>query len=69
MVRTPTHGADTSASRSLGLGLFIVKEIVSAHGGDIRVRSSKQHGTTFAVRLPRRFVRMREHETDSGAHR
>jgi signal transduction histidine kinase len=61
MVRTPAHGP--AASSSLGLGLFIVKEIVSAHGGDIRVTSSKEHGTTFAVRLPRRSLR--SHETPS----
>lgn len=52
LVRTPTHGAPQKSS--LGLGLFIVREIVSAHGGDVRVTSSEQRGTTFAVRLPRR---------------
>jgi PAS domain S-box-containing protein len=40
--------------RGLGLGLFIAREIVSAHGGSITVQSSTQEGTTFAVRLPRR---------------
>lgn len=38
--------------RGLGLGLFIVREIVEAHGGDIEVRCSSGE-TTFAVRLPR----------------
>ncbi|NTX09916.1 PAS domain-containing protein [Myxococcus sp. CA051A] len=37
----------------LGLGLFIVKHIVDAHGGRLRVRSSQQGGTLFMVRLPR----------------
>ncbi|AKQ69533.1 Chemotaxis protein methyltransferase CheR [Myxococcus hansupus] len=37
----------------LGLGLFIVKHIVDAHGGAIRVHSSAHDGTTFLVRLPR----------------
>jgi signal transduction histidine kinase len=39
---------------SLGLGLFIVKEIVSRHNGSIVVTSSADAGTTFVVRLPRR---------------
>jgi PAS domain S-box-containing protein len=38
--------------RGLGLGLFIVREIVRAHGGAIDV-SSYDDLTTFAVRLPR----------------
>lgn len=36
----------------LGLGLFIVQEIVTAHGGTIKVTSSAARGTTFRVRLP-----------------
>ena len=39
--------------RSLGLGLYIVQEIVRAHGGAVEVRSSAEDGTTFRVRLPR----------------
>jgi signal transduction histidine kinase len=38
----------------LGLGLFVVKEIVSAHCGTISVNSTQDAGTTFSVRLPRR---------------
>ncbi len=36
----------------LGLGLFIVKEVVRAHGGSIDVLSDPS-GTAFAARLPR----------------
>lgn len=36
----------------LGLGLYIVSEIVSAHGGSVNVQSDES-GTTFALRLPR----------------
>jgi PAS domain S-box-containing protein len=43
-------------SESLGLGLFIVDEIVRAHGGSIEVTSTEAEGTTFSVRLPRTSV-------------
>lgn len=39
--------------RSVGLGLYIVKHLVEAHGGDVELRSSEEEGTTFCVRLPR----------------
>ncbi|MGH9885842.1 MAG: sensor histidine kinase, partial [bacterium] len=39
-------------SRGLGLGLYIVQQIVHAHGGTIAVRSEADQ-TTFTVRLPR----------------
>ncbi|MHA3737968.1 sensor histidine kinase [Pseudomonas sp. Eth.TT006] len=41
-------------STSLGLGLFIVKEVVTAHGGTIEVSSSETDGTQFSVVLPKR---------------
>ncbi|WP_093519761.1 hybrid sensor histidine kinase/response regulator [Stigmatella erecta] len=46
-----TEGVDI-ASRSVGLGLFIVKAIVDAHQGHIEVRSEAGAGTTFTVTLP-----------------
>jgi len=36
----------------LGLGLYVVNEIVAAHGGSVAVRSDSR-ATTFEVRLPR----------------
>jgi signal transduction histidine kinase len=39
---------------SIGLGLYIVREIVAAHRGSVQVTSSAAHGTEFVVRLPRR---------------
>ena len=39
--------------RHLGLGLYIVDKIVTAHHGSVTVRSSRDEGTTFEVRLPR----------------
>jgi K+-sensing histidine kinase KdpD len=44
-------------SQGLGLGLFITKQIVRAHGGTIDVRSSESGGTAFRVVLPRFAVR------------
>jgi hypothetical protein len=41
------------SSSGLGLGLFIVREIATAHGGEVSVTSSAAGGTTFTVRLPR----------------
>jgi signal transduction histidine kinase/CheY-like chemotaxis protein len=41
------------SSRSIGLGLYIVRDIVRGHGGGVEVVSSSEHGTTFTVRLPR----------------
>jgi signal transduction histidine kinase len=40
-------------SGSVGLGLFIVREVVRAHRGEVEVRSDAPAGTTFTVRLPR----------------
>jgi PAS domain S-box-containing protein len=37
----------------LGLGLYISREVVLAHGGNLEVRSSPDEGTTFRVTLPR----------------
>jgi signal transduction histidine kinase len=40
-------------SSGLGLGLFIVKQIVEAHGASIEVESTDDTGTTFTVTFPR----------------
>lgn len=37
---------------SLGLGLYLVRQMVAAHGGQIHVTSNEEHGTTFTVWLP-----------------
>lgn len=36
-----------------GLGLYVVRKLVEAHGGAIEVTSEPGRGATFAVRLPR----------------
>ena len=38
---------------SIGLGLYIAREVARSHGGRIDVTSSLEAGTTFTVRLPR----------------
>ncbi len=42
---------DQSVSGS-GLGLFICRKIIEAHGGDLSVESQPGHGTTFVIKLP-----------------
>jgi two-component system sensor histidine kinase/response regulator len=51
----PFRGGQRHVGRSdgLGLGLFIVQQIVLAHGGQVDVKSDSGR-TTFSVRLPRR---------------
>lgn len=36
----------------LGLGLFIARELVRAHGGTLRVESAAGEGAAFTIRLP-----------------
>jgi PAS domain S-box-containing protein len=38
--------------QGLGLGLFVVKSIVEAHGGAVHVQSKRGRGSTFVVELP-----------------
>jgi sigma-B regulation protein RsbU (phosphoserine phosphatase) len=49
MVRGTVEG---SASRSVGLGLFIVHAIAVAHGGTVCVDSTAEDGTTFTFEFP-----------------
>lgn len=55
LVQVPISSVDPAkrSKHSLGLGLYIAREIVRAHDGTITVHSSPSTGTTFTVRLPR----------------
>lgn len=55
LVQMPMTTSDPDRRRltSLGLGLFIVREIVLGHEGTIDVQSSADTGTVFTIRLPR----------------
>jgi PAS domain S-box-containing protein len=46
---SPLH---TTKAEGTGLGLYLVKEIVTAHEGDIAVSSQLGVGTTFTITLP-----------------
>jgi len=50
--RGTSEGASHEATEGLGLGLFIVREIAKAHGGEVEAHCEGDQ-TTFAVRLPR----------------
>jgi phosphoserine phosphatase RsbU/P len=44
---------DQTVKQSMGLGLYIVREVVRAHGGTLSVSSSPGHKTVFTARIPR----------------
>ncbi|NWD60727.1 PAS domain-containing sensor histidine kinase [Pseudomonas sp. IPO3774] len=50
-----TRGTEQDSEvRSVGLGLFIVREIAKAHDGGVSVSSNPDRGTTFSVHFPLR---------------
>jgi signal transduction histidine kinase len=53
MVQLDEGRRTAGQATNLGLGLYIAREIVQAHGGSIKATSSVADGTTFSVSLPR----------------
>lgn len=52
----PFRSGQGRSGRGLGLGLYIVQQIVLAHGGSIEVHSGEDQRIRFELRLPRRTV-------------
>lgn len=54
----PFRGSQRAPGRAdgLGLGLYIVSQIVQAHGGTVEVQTGKDHLTAFRVSLPREGI-------------
>jgi signal transduction histidine kinase len=48
-----TETSSSIVSTNMGLGLYIVRQVVQAHGGTIDVESSEATGTSFTAKLPR----------------
>lgn len=62
-----TADADYIERTSLGIGLYISREIIHAHGGRIDVTSSPGTGTTFTCTIPRMARSFRSTDAVSGA--
>lgn len=55
MVRFSSNtGVENFGRTSLGIGLYISREIIKAHGGQITVVSNAEQGTTFTITMPRK---------------
>ncbi len=44
--------AEANSINGLGVGLYVVREIIRLHGGDVTVESQENMGSTFTITLP-----------------
>jgi signal transduction histidine kinase len=50
------RGINVGLRAGSGLGLYIVKAIIHAHGGEISVAQTRGEGTTMKIELPIRWA-------------
>jgi signal transduction histidine kinase len=43
-------------SRSIGLGLYLVKSLIELHKGKIEIENLKEGGTKFCISLPKNII-------------
>jgi signal transduction histidine kinase len=60
------EGADVRRTQGAGLGLYICRAIVEAHGGQLWVHSELGRGSTFSFSLPRKERRELPHVVFGG---
>jgi signal transduction histidine kinase len=60
--------SDYTERTSLGIGLYISREIIHAHGGQIGLASTMEDGTTFTVTMPRLPTGFRSDEAPGRLH-
>ena len=44
--------AQRATAQGMGLGLYIVRKLVEAHGGEVKLRTVPGEGSTFSIALP-----------------
>ena len=46
------RGSNGNKMKGLGVGLYIASQIIKAHNGKIKVKSSTNQGSTFLIEIP-----------------
>ena len=60
-------GATTKGELGNGMGLWLVKQLVSRHGGTIQVESTPGEGSRFTLNWPRRIPEGNTNEASMSA--